>query len=258
MATFLFDKIIFGPVKSRRLGVSLGINLLDVESKICSFDCIYCECGWTQKGGNDKFKFYPASKIKEELDKKLNEMKAKGEDLDVITFAGNGEPTLHPEFNSIIDDTIELRNQYFNKAKIAVLTNSTMIHKSNVFEALNKVDDNIIKLDGGYIETIKLMNNPNTNFEIEKFIEIASKFDNPIIQTMFLKGTFKGEKVDNTSDDEIELWLNHVKRVNPTSVMIYTIARDTPAENLEKVSMEKLQEIGRRIEEAGFKVQISG
>lgn len=259
MSTFLFDKIIFGPVVSRRLGVSLGINLLPIESKLCSFNCIYCECGWNPDSFKNKINFHDREHVKDCLEKKLLEMKANDDVLDVITYAGNGEPTLHPKFEDIINDTIELRDLIFPNARIAVLSNSTMIHKKSVFDALNRVDDNILKLDGGKYDSIKLIDQPVGGFNIEKTIKLLSKFQgNVIVQTMFLKGSYNGSLVDNTCDDEIELWIGHLKNIKPKSVMIYTIARDTPVDTLEKISLDKLNEIAQKAEQAGFTVQVSG
>ncbi len=258
MATFLFDKIIFGPVKSRRLGISLGINLLPNDSKLCNFNCIYCECGWTPGKKDLKAEFHPRNLVKQKLDEKLSEMLQNGEALDVITYAGNGEPTMHPEFPQIIDDSIELRNKYFPAAKIAVLSNATLIHKPKIVEALKKVDDNILKLDSGIDETVKLLNNPLGFYRIENVVKNMKQFDGKfILQTMFVKGAYDGKKVDNTTPEELSAWIKLVKEVNPQLVMIYTIARDTPSPDLVKVSYDELKSISNLLEKEGFKVQIS-
>lgn len=258
MATFLFDKIIFGPVKSRRLGISLGINLLPNDSKLCNFNCIYCECGWTPGKKDLKAAFHPRALVKQKLDEKLSEMLEKGEALDVITYAGNGEPTMHPEFPLIIDDSIELRNKYFPKAKIAVLSNATLIHKPKIVEALKKVDDNILKLDSGIEETVKLLNNPLGFYRIENVVKNMKQFEGKfILQTMFVKGSYEGKKVDNTTKEELEAWIKLVKEAKPQLVMIYTIARDTPSPDLVKVSYDELKSISDLLEKEGFKVQIS-
>lgn len=259
MATFLFDKIIFGPVKSRRLGVSLGINLLPNDCKLCSFNCIYCECGWNPESYKSKINFHPKELVKEKLNQKLIEMSKNNETLDVITFAGNGEPTLHPEFSEIINYTIEIRDKVFPKARIAVLSNSSMIHKKSVFEALNKVDDNILKLDGGTQETIINLDQPVGNYNLERTVDLLSKFDgNLIIQTLFIRGNYNNKVIDNTTEEEVEAWIGHLQKIQPKEVMIYTISRDTPSENLEKISLEELQQISKKVEAAGFKTQISG
>lgn len=258
MATFLFDKIIFGPVKSRRLGVSLGINLLPVNVKVCSFDCIYCECGWTPKKYEEKSKLPSRTEVKQKLEEKLIQMAAELELPDVITFAGNGEPTLHPEFTGIIDDTIELRDQFSPNARIAVLSNATMLHKPEVFDALLKVEDNIQKLDSAFESTVEIMDCPRGNFNLEKVVDRLTRFgEKVIIQTMFVQGSFKGQKIDNTSEEEITAWLELLKKIKPSQVMIYTIARDTPVETLKKAPAQTLNLIAKKVEEAGFEAQIS-
>ncbi|MFA8435967.1 MAG: radical SAM protein [Marinifilaceae bacterium] len=259
MATFLFDKIIFGPVKSRRLGVSLGINLLPNDCKLCSFNCIYCECGWNPKSYKEKIQLHPRDMVRERLEAKLLKMKNNNEAPDVITFAGNGEPTLHPDFGGIINDTIELRDLHFPNARIAVLSNSTMIQKESVFNALNRVEDNILKLDGGFEATIKTIDQPMGSFNLEKTIELLSKFKgNVTIQTLFLRGNYNGQPIDNTTEEELVAWLKHLERIQPKEVMIYTIARDTPADNLKKVPLDELNQIADRVKELGFGIQVSG
>jgi wyosine [tRNA(Phe)-imidazoG37] synthetase (radical SAM superfamily) len=259
MPTFLFDKIIFGPVKSRRLGVSLGVNLLPTNVKVCSFDCIYCECGRNPKKYEEKAMLPSRQEVQKKLKEKLEEMQAENLLPDVITFAGNGEPTMHKEFAGIIDDTIELRDLYSPKARIAVLSNATMVHKKEVFQALLKIEDNIQKLDSAYEETIQLLDCPNKNFNLEKTVEQLASFNGKVIvQTLFVKGSYKGTTVDNTTEKEISAWIELLKKIKPSQVMIYTIARDTPVDTLEKVSLHDLNAIARRLENEGFKVQVSG
>ena len=253
----LFNSLIFGPVKSRRLGVSLGINLLPVDAKICSFDCIYCECGYNTvaKGAH-----IPTRKeVCEALEIKLSEMKTAGEQPDVLTFAGNGEPTLHPDFEGIIDDTIALRDHFFPNAKVSVLCNATEISKDSVFRALNKVDNNMLKLDSAILSTIKILNCPNSHFSLERLIENLKRFrGNLIVQTMFVRGEHEGKTIDNTTETEISAWLAALREINPKQVMIYTIARTTPEKNLQKVSVEELNKIAERVREIGFDVSVSG
>lgn len=259
MATFLFDEIIFGPVKSRRLGVSLGVNLLPTDSKVCSFDCIYCECGWNPEKREKKAELSSREEVTEKLRERLSAMQKAGELPDVITFAGNGEPTLHPQFPEIIDDTISLRNQYAPNCRIAVLTNSTMIHREPVFQALLKIEDNILKLDSAFPETVQLMDCPVGHFDLEKVIDQLKQFGKRgIIQTLFLRGTFKGQVVDNTTEKELEAWLEALQKIQPKQVMIYTIDRDTPAQGLEKIPKDELNQIANRVRETGFDVQVSG
>lgn len=259
MSTFLFDQIIFGPVKSRRLGVSLGVNLMPTDSKVCSFDCIYCECGWTPKKREQKAQLPTRELVKQKMEEKLTEMVKNNELPDVITFAGNGEPTLHPNFEGIIDDTIELRNKLTPKARIAVLSNATMLHKPAVVRALLKVEDNIQKLDSAFEETVRKIDCPTSRFRLSDVVENLKAFDGKvIIQTLFLRGNHKGEVIDNTTESELSAWLELVKEIKPSQVMIYTIDRDTPATGLEKVKLGELQQIAERIKEMGFNVQVSG
>ena len=260
MATFLFDKIIFGPVKSRRLGVSLGINLLPVKRKICNFNCIYCECGWT--GNIEKsLSHLPGRKqVYEALEAKLSEMKSKNQAPDVITYAGNGEPTLHPDFPGIIDDSIILRNKYFPDARIAVLSNSTTINKPEIKASLLKIDQNILKLDSAIKSTIETHNQPRVNINVKKLIENLAAFNGKvIIQTLFLRGTHKGKEIDNTTAVEIEAWLKAIEKINPSEVMIYTISRDTPeGSELKKVPLAELKKIAALVDSLGIRTQVSG
>ncbi len=258
MATFLFNEIIFGPVKSRRLGVSLGVNLLPVNVKVCSFDCIYCECGFTPKKYPQKTVLPSRIEVRQKLEQKLQGMV--GENLlpDVITFAGNGEPTLHPDFAGIIKDTVELRNSLTPAARIAVLSNASMLHKPEVFNALLTIDDNIQKLDSAFEETLTLLDCPRGNFNLHKVVDQLVRFNRKVIvQTLFVKGSFKGQPVDNSTDREVEAWLKLLKKINPEKVMIYTIARDTPVNTLEKISPGKLNAIAKRVNDCGLEVQIS-
>lgn len=259
MSTFLFGEIIFGPVKSRRLGVSLGVNLLPVDIKVCSFDCIYCECGFTPKKYNEKILFPSRQKVKENLEKKLLQMTGANEPPDVITFAGNGEPTLHPEFAGVIEDTVELRDKITPSSRIAVLSNTTMLYRKSVFESLKKIDDNIQKLDSGIEATVKIIDGPKGAYSLKKTVENLTAFNgNVIIQTLFVKGNYNGQLVDNTSDKEISAWLKLVKKIKPRQVMIYTIARNTPVETLKKIPLEKLNDIANMVKNFGIEVQVSG
>ncbi len=250
MATFLFDKTIFGPVKSRRLGVSLGINLLPNDCKLCSFNCIYCECGWNPDPRTVKVKLPAREDVKLALEIKLKEMASQNELPDVITFAGNGEPTLHPQFAEIIDDTLNLRNLYAPSARVAVLSNSTMLFKPEVVEALKKVEDNILKLDSAVAETIQLMDAPVGHFDLNKVVKQLASFNGKlIIQTMFLRGTVDGKQFDNTTVSEVAAWIDLLRQINPERVMIYTIARDTPSNSLEKISIDDLNKIATQVKE---------
>lgn len=258
MSTIIHPSPIYGPIHSRRLGVSLGINLLPADGKLCSFDCIYCECGYN-KDRRPKQKLPARKEVKFALESKLIEMKANGPSPDVLTFAGNGEPTIHPHFAEIIDDTIELRNKYFPQTKVSVLSNSTFIHKPEVFNALMKVDNNILKLDTVNIDFIKAVDRPVGNYALNRSIEYMKAFKGQlIIQTMFLKGTTdEGVDVDNTCDDYVLPWIEEVKKISPSQVMIYTIDRETPDTHLRKATHEEMDRILCLLENAGIKANAS-
>ena len=253
----LFDKIVFGPITSRRLGRSLGVNLLPCARKICSFNCIYCECGLNPKGPSNAC-FPEVNEVTNLLELKLKELSENKKNPDSITFAGNGEPTLHPNFLEIIDKTIILRDLYCPKTRVTVLSNSSRIHIPEVFEALLKVDNNIQKLDSAFPETVKLLNNPEKSYNLDRTIEYLKKFAGKvIIQTLFVKGMINGVPIDNSTDIEVDAWLKLIKEISPRYVMIYQIDRETPVETLEKISPERLNEIAKRGESVGIKLQVT-
>ena len=253
----LFPSPVFGPVHSRRLGVSLGINLLPADGKVCSFDCIYCECGFN-RDFRSKSLLPSREEVRTALENKLLEMQAEGMAPDVLTFAGNGEPTAHPHFPEIIEDTLALRDKYFPQAKVSVLSNSTQILRPAVFDALNKVDNNILKLDTVDETYICEVDRPTGKYSVASIIEGLKAFKgNCIIQTMFLKGGYKGKDVDNTTDKFVLPWLEAVKEIAPRQVMIYTIDRETPDQDLQKATHEELDRIAALIEEAGLSVSVS-
>lgn len=256
MTTFLFDKIIFGPVKSRRLGNSLGINLLPTNSKVCTFDCVYCECGKT-----DDCKSVPIlptrEEVKEQLNAILTERSQNNLPIDTITFAGNGEPTMHPQFVDIISDTLAIRNQLSPNARIAVLSNANLIGKPQIRMALSMVDDNILKLDSGIDKTIQQINQPMCDFDLNELIIAFQQFENNFtIQTMFIKGEHNGQLIDNTTDVEINTLIEKYKLIKPEKIMIYTIEREPASSNITAVSKDKLQQIAEKIRLAGFEVSI--
>lgn len=258
MATELHESPIFGPVHSRRLGLSLGINLMPGDGKICTFDCIYCECGFNK----ERIPTLPRparEEIKVALGNKLKEMAEDGTLPDVLTFSGNGEPTGHPHFAGIIDDTIELRDKYCPNARVSVLSNATFIGKTDVREALMKVDNNILKLDTVCMEYIKLVDRPlQRHYDIREVIENMKKFNGHIIiQTMFMRGQLNGTDIDNTSEKYVETWLNAIKEICPQQVMIYTIDRDTPAVGLKKAEPKVLDCIKRQVEELGVACSVA-
>ena len=260
MQTVLFHSTIFGPIRSRRLGVSLGVNLMPADGKVCSFDCLYCEAGFNAQGPG-KAGIPPRAEVRRLLEEKLQAMKAEGTAPDVITFSGNGEPTLHPEFAAVVDDTLELRDRYFPQAKVSVLTNSTRIFQPQVAAALRKVDNNILKLDSALEETMRRIDRPNSpEFSVERVVESLRQFAGTgIIQTMMLRGTdMEGHPIDNTTDREVEALIEAYRAINPREIMLYSIDRPTPDRSLSKVPLEELQAIGQRIARAtGIPVQVN-
>lgn len=257
MSTILFPAPIFGPVHSRRLGVSLGVNLMPADGKLCSFDCVYCECGFN-KPSHSGSKRPSREQVKTDLEKQLQKMVEEGRLPDVITFAGNGEPTLHPDFAGIIDDTIVLRDRYCPQAKVSVLSNATMAFKPDVRDALLKVDNNILKLDTVDPDFIQLVDRPVGKFDVNKIIDDLAAFHGKVIvQTMFLKGKYQGRDVDNTGDYFVTPWLKALEKIKPEAVMVYTIDRETPAHELLKATPAELDAIVARIKALGIEASAS-
>ena len=255
--TVIYPSPIFGPVRSRRLGTSLGINLLPGDGKCCSFDCIYCECGFNKDFVPEQ-KMPTQDEVLRALQYHLRKMKEEGPKPDVLTFAGNGEPTLHPQFPEIIDGTIALRNRYFPDAKVSVLTNATQILRQPVFDALCKVDNNICKLDTVSADYIRHIDRPNGSYDVEKIIEKLKEFGNRcIIQTMFMQGTHGEGSADNTGDEFVQPWLKTIAEIQPREVMIYTIDRETPAHGLKKAPREVLDAIGKEVKQLGIPCQVA-
>ncbi len=257
MATKLFDSTIFGPIRSRRLGVSLGVNLLPTESKYCNFNCIYCECGWTER--QVKPQLPSRDEVRTKLEARLQAMREVSDPLDVITFAGNGEPTIHPDFPGVIDDTIALRDRLYPQAKVVVLSNATMLDRPKVREALMRVDQAALKLDAGINSTMLQIDEPQGALSVERIVQRLLRMGHDYtLQTMFLRGEYKGQRVDNTSQEEVEAWVRVVEQLRPRDVMVYTIDRETPAQALEKVPLEELEAIGERVRRLGIPVQVRG
>ena len=247
----MFTETIFGPIHSRRLGTSLGINLSPRDGKVCSFDCLYCEAGYNAQGKGTTG-LPGREEVARLLEKKLASMKSNGEHLDVITFSGNGEPTVNPDFPAIISDTIALRDKYFPDVKVSVLTNSTMLHSPRVVEALKRVDNCLLKLDSAVDSTVRLLDRPvSPGFTAEKVIsELAGFGPSAIIQTMFTRGAHDGMTVDNTTDAEIEALIEAYSKIRPRQIMIYSLDRPTPEVNLRRVPADELQRIADRIKSA--------
>lgn len=255
--SILFKEIVFGPIKSRRLGLSLGVNLLPISAKYCTFNCIYCECGWGHEKIADDRKLPSREQVYEKLEEKLISMKASEMRPDAITFAGNGEPTIHPQFPEILHDTMDLRNKYFPDAMVSVLSNASTLDNPAVFDALKKTGNSMLKLDAGTEKMFRLINGPRSGIKLHQIIKKLKEFNGElIIQTLFLKGTLKGEWIDNTAEPELSFWLRHIKEINPKYVMIYPIDRATPLESLEKIPFDELVGIAAKVEEMGIKAQV--
>ena len=255
--TSLYDNIIFGPVRSRRLGLSLGVNLLPVDSKLCSFDCIYCECGWNGDHIGPR-RFNRREDVRDMLAATLDRMAGDGTPPDVITFAGNGEPTLHPGFEAIIDDTLALRDSHCPSAKVSVLSNATQIGREDVRRALLRVDNNILKLDSAFDATVRVMNNPAGGYTVARTVELMKLFGGRlIVQTMFLRGSHDGRAVDNTSEREVAAWLGLLREIAPRQVMVYSLDRDTPCRTVERVGRDELLAIAARVEALGIACSVA-
>ncbi len=257
----LFNEIAYGPIHSRRLGTSLGIELMPLEHKLCTFNCVYCECGWNEKVDHPKLP--TREEVKAALEEKLRQMVngtcENGRCLDVITFSGNGEPTLHPEFLGIIEDTIALRDQYCPKAKVSVLSNSTQLGRPDVVQALRLCDNRILKLDAGTDTMMRRIDLPvNEQLTVETIIGWLQQFDGDFtLQTCFLRGEHNGEVIDNTTPEELNAWYQAVDRLHPKQIMIYVIDRKTPEENLSKISRKEMEAIAAPLIAKGYNVSIS-
>lgn len=256
----LFNQTIFGPIRSRRLGISLGINLMPADAKICSYNCIYCECGFNTP--MHEARAPKRAEVREALEARLRQMSGAGEPLDVITFAGNGEPTIHADFGDIVDDVIALRDRYYPAAKISVLSNATRIDRPQVFNALLRVDNNILKFDTAIDRTYHLLNRPTGGDRYLSVLWLTEHLKDfrgaLIIQTMFTRGEFEGEAFDNTTPEEVSAWLDALGEIKPRQVMIYTIDRATPAKDLVRIPLDELNAIAAKARKRGFNVSVAG
>ncbi len=252
----LFEEIVFGPIHSRRLGVSLGVNVLPTEKKYCSFNCVYCECGWNVIDTNVQVPLNKREDIRKALGKKLSENQNElNKTINSITFSGNGEPTIHPKILGIVNDVMELRDRYCPQAKISILSNSTNLVREDVFEALRKIDNPILKLDAGTEDMYETINEPvNSNFEQikQKLISFGNK---AVIQTLLLRGEHNGKIIDNTSEEEFSAWLDTIKKIRPRMVMLYSIDRITPEKKLEKLLIPELESYAQRVRALGIETK---
>lgn len=254
---FLWESIAFGPIHSRRLGSSLGINVSPTDVKICSFDCVYCECGWTLEKDISSTHFHPASLILQAIEKKLKQCQQDEIHIDSITFSGNGEPTLHPQFGEIIDGLLKLRDQYYPTSAITCLTNSTRLGEDSVRNALLKIDNPMLKLDAGLPDLYQLINRPILPVTLEETVQNLSFFkNNLLIQSMFLKGEVDGVAFDNTSEENVSAWVDIIKKLKPKRVLIYSLDRETPATKLKQISKQELELIAERVRAYGIRADI--
>lgn len=247
----LFTSIVYGPIHSRRLGVSLGVNLMPTNTKLCTFDCVYCECGWNQPVSHPQLP--TREQVRDALKAQLQNLNTP---LNVITFSGNGEPTLHPDFLGIIQDTCELRDLYCPEAKISVLSNSTQLMREDVVEALRLCDNRILKLDSAIDDTMRLIDQPvNPNLSVKQIVERLQQFDGDFtLQTCFLRGEYQGQIIDNTTSEELQAWYQIIEVLHPKQVMIYVIDRTTPLQTLSKVPAEQMQQIAQPLRDKGIDV----
>lgn len=253
MSTFLWESIAFGPIHSRRLGSSLGINLLPTDLKICSFNCLYCECGWTLEKRLDAREYYPVETIMQAIEHKLQDCREHGTPVDSITFSGNGEPTLHPQFDKVIERLLPLRDKYYPGAVISCLSNATQLTRPEICAALKKIENPILKLDAGTQEMLDIINGPVVPVNINEVIEQLCTFNgNLIIQTMFLSGEKDGTAFDNRQDPSFSEWMKHIQKINPKKVTIYSLDRETPALQLHKFSKEELEDIANKVRALGI------
>ena len=248
------EELVFGPIHSRRLGSSLGINLLPTKGKLCNFDCVYCECGWNKDGKGDR-RLPTAAELRGTLAVKLSECLSQGTPIDSITFSGDGEPTLNPDFPEIIDITLELRDKYYPKAVVSVLSNATRLFRQEVFDALRKVDNPILKIDAPTDELVSRINQPQGEYHVEGIVRDMMRFEGDfVLQTMFLKSP----SFDSSSPEVLEGWMDIVRKLRPREVMVYTLDREAPAQGLEKFSVERMTSVVKPLIEEGFVIQIRG
>lgn len=253
MSTFLWESIAFGPIHSRRLGSSLGINLLPTDEKICTFNCLYCECGWTLEKNVNAREHYPLDIVLEAVEHKLADCSRNAVPVDSITFSGNGEPTLYPHFGEVIDKLLALRDKYYPNAVITCLSNSTQLYRNDVVDALRKIENPLLKLDAGTQRMLNIVNAPLGNVDIEEITNQLCSFNGKlVIQTLFFSGEKDGVAFDNSSGDEWLHWLGRIKRINPGKIMVYSLDRETPAMNLHKFDKEYLDAIVRKLAVEGF------
>ena len=249
-----FDDIVFGPIFSRRLGSSLGLNILPTKGKLCNFDCIYCECGWNKDGKSDN-RFPVLAEVEAALQEKLSKAAVDGVPVDSITFSGNGEPTMNPDFPEIVEATLRLRDEYFPDAKVSVLSNAVLIGRARIAEALRKVDNPILKIDASSDLLIKKINKPVGNYRLADIIGALKSFNGDfILQTMFLRSP----EFDTATPEALGAWMDIVRELRPREIMVYTIDRETPDKSLGKYTVEEMTSFVQPLLDEGFKIQVRG
>jgi len=253
----LWESIAFGPIRSRRLGSSLGINLLPIVKKICSFDCVYCECGWTLDSNMDTSGFFSLEEVNQAIETKLIQCQQDKIPIDSITFSGNGEPTLHPDFLAIVDNLIRLRDQYYPNAIITCLSNSTQLYRDDVREALMKIENPVLKLDAVTEELYQMINAPVQDVKVAQIIEWLKMFNGQfVLQTLFFSGKIGGVEFDNAKEPHLSQWIDVVLMLKPQKVMLYSLDRETPAENLTKLSTEEMEKIAQILRDKGIPTSV--
>ena len=249
-----FDDIVFGPIFSRRLGSSLGVNILPSKGKLCNFDCVYCECGWNKDGKSDG-RFPRLAEVEEALESKMSEVADTGVQVDSITFSGNGEPTMNPDFPQIVDATLKLRDRFFPEAKVSVLSNAALVGRPAVADALRKVDNPILKIDASSDILVQKVNRPVGTYHLADIMAALKGFGgNFILQTMFLRSP----EFDTTEPEALAAWMDMVRELMPREIMVYTIDRETPDKSLGKYTVEEMTEFVRPLLDEGFSIQIRG
>jgi wyosine [tRNA(Phe)-imidazoG37] synthetase (radical SAM superfamily) len=249
-----FDDIVFGPIFSRRLGSSLGVNILPSKGKLCNFDCVYCECGWNKDGIAERV-FPTLADIEQALETKMSALAAEGRSVDSITFSGNGEPTMHPDFPKIIDITLRCRDRYFPNAKVSVLSNAVLVGRPSVAEAIKRVDNPILKIDASTDALVQKINKPVGQYRLEAVVEALKGFNGDfILQTMFLRSP----GFDTASPEALSGWMEIVREIRPREIMVYTIDRETPDKSLGKYTVEEMAALVQPLLDEGYKIQIRG
>ena len=249
-----FDEIVFGPIFSRRLGSSLGVNILPSKGKLCNFDCVYCECGWNKDGVADR-RFPTFEEIVTAFEDKMSSLSAEGTKVDSITFSGNGEPTMHPDFPKIVDAVLDCRDRFFPQAKVSVLSNAFLVGRPSVADALKRVDNPILKIDASSDALVRKINKPVGHYCLDDIVKALKEFDgNFILQTMFLKSP----DFDTAAPQSLQRWMEIVRELRPREIMVYTIDRETPDKSLSKYTVEEMTALVQPLLDEGYKIQIRG